>query len=93
MKKQRLALSLRSFYSSEGRWSIPRREDEGQRVEGLAQLEEGPMLHCLGGGSLGPGQWETNLYPNPQMTGRYAMYAEELAKASQPDYRPHIIKE
>lgn len=28
-----------------------------------------------------------------QMTGRYDMYARELAEAVQPDYRPHIVRE
>lgn len=28
-----------------------------------------------------------------QMTGRYEMYARELAEAVQPNYRPNIVKE
>lgn len=35
------------------------------------------------------------LIPPPplQMTGRYEMYAEELAKVVGPDFKPNIIKE
>lgn len=28
-----------------------------------------------------------------QMTGRYEMYAQELAEAVKPDYTPRIVKE
>ncbi|XP_072462843.1 beta-ureidopropionase isoform X2 [Notamacropus eugenii] len=62
---------------------------DGRRTPGLSRTSDGLLVAevdlnlCRQMGDI----W------NFKMTGRYAMYAEELAKASQPDYRPHIIKE
>ncbi|XP_043852796.1 beta-ureidopropionase isoform X2 [Dromiciops gliroides] len=62
---------------------------DGRRTPGLSRTRDGLLVAEL----------DLNLCRqmgdtwNFKMTGRYRMYAEELAKATQPDYRPHIIKE
>lgn len=55
-----------------------------------------PACPLVAGGGGGRGLYK----PAPlrhllgfQMTGRYDMYARELAEAVQPDYRPHIVRE
>ncbi|XP_074055901.1 beta-ureidopropionase [Macrotis lagotis] len=62
---------------------------DGRRTPGLSRTRDGLLVV----------QMDLNLCRqmgdtwNFKMTGRYEMYAEELAKASKPDYRPHIITE
>ncbi|XP_027701478.1 beta-ureidopropionase isoform X2 [Vombatus ursinus] len=62
---------------------------DGRRTPGLSRTRDGLLVAQL---DLNLCRQMGDLW-NFKMTGRYAMYAEELAKASQPDYRPHVIKE
>ncbi|XP_020833294.1 beta-ureidopropionase [Phascolarctos cinereus] len=62
---------------------------DGRRTPGLSRTRDGLLVAQL---DLNLCRQMGDLW-NFKMTGRHAMYAEELAKASQPDYRPHIIKE
>ncbi|XP_036596715.1 beta-ureidopropionase [Trichosurus vulpecula] len=62
---------------------------DGRRTPGLSRTRDGLLVAEL---DLNLCRQMGDIW-NFKMTGRYSMYAEQLAKASQPDYRPHIIKE
>ncbi|XP_019394946.1 PREDICTED: beta-ureidopropionase [Crocodylus porosus] len=62
---------------------------DGSRTPGLSRTQDGLLV----------AEMDLNLCRqvsdkwNFKMTGRYEMYAEELAKAVQPDFTPNIIRE
>ncbi|KAM9097336.1 beta-ureidopropionase [Sarcophilus harrisii] len=62
---------------------------DGSRSPGLSRTRDGLLVAQL---DLNLCRQMSDVW-NFKMTGRYGMYAEELARASQPDYEPHVIKE
>ncbi|XP_030073238.1 beta-ureidopropionase [Microcaecilia unicolor] len=62
---------------------------DGSRTPGLSRLQDGLLVAEL---DLNLCRQVSDKW-NFKMTGRYEMYAEELAKAVQQDFRPNIIRE
>ncbi|XP_074147140.1 beta-ureidopropionase [Sminthopsis crassicaudata] len=62
---------------------------DGSRSPGLSRTRDGLLVAQL---DLNLCRQMNDIW-NFKMTGRYGMYAEELARAARPDYEPHVIKE
>nr|KAF6268398.1 beta-ureidopropionase 1 [Myotis myotis] len=62
---------------------------DSSRTPGLSRTRDGLLVAEL---NLNLCRQVNDVW-NFKMTGRYDMYARELAEAVQPDYRPHIVRE
>ncbi|KAF7481011.1 Hypothetical predicted protein [Marmota monax] len=62
---------------------------DGSRTPGLSRSQDGLLVAEL---NLNLCQQMSDVW-NFKMTGRYEMYARELAEAVKPDYVPTIVKE
>lgn len=62
---------------------------DGSRTPGLSRSQDGLLVAKL---NLNLCQQVNDVW-NFKMTGRYEMYARELAEAVKPNYRPTIVKE
>ncbi|KAE8634549.1 hypothetical protein XENTR_v10002347 [Xenopus tropicalis] len=62
---------------------------DGSRSPGLSRVRDGLLVAEM---DLNLCRQTSDKW-NFKMTGRYEMYAEELTKATQPDFKPNIIRE